>query len=372
MKRIGITGENGFIGTHLSNTIGLFGEKYIKIGFKKSFFGSEKLMDEFVSSCDVIIHLAGMNRHNDPQIIYDTNVSLTRILIDSLKRTASRAHLIFSSSSQEEKDNLYGKSKQKSRILLQEWAEHSSGTFTGLIIPNVFGPFGNPYYNSVVATFCYQVTHNIEPKIDIDGELKLIYVGELVNEFLSVVDAGLPNPNLVINHTAVYKVTQLLELIHTYKSEYSDKGIIPAIKNSFELNLFNTYRCYEDIAQKNPVKLIQHIDSRGAFSEIIRHHISGQTSFSTTHPGITRGNHFHTRKIERFTVISGEALIQLRRIGTDEVHNFYLSGDSPSFVDMPIWYTHNIKNIGDKELFTIFWINEPYNPEDPDTYFENV
>lgn len=256
--------------------------------------------------------------------------------------------------------------------MLQEWAEHSAGTFTGLIIPNVFGPFGNPYYNSVVATFCYQVTHNIEPKIDVDGELKLIYVGELVNEFLSVVDAGLSNPSLVISHTSVYKVTQLLELIHIYKSEYSDKGIIPAIKNSFEHNLFNTYRCYEDIAQKNPVKLIQHIDSRGAFSEIIRHHISGQTSFSTTHPGITRGNHFHTRKIERFTVISGEALIQLRRIGTDEVHNFYLSGDSPSFVDMPIWYTHNIKNIGDKELFTIFWINEPYNPEDPDTYFENV
>lgn len=112
MKRIGITGENGFMGTHLSNTIGLFGHKYKKIGFQKSFFDSEKLMDEFVSNCDVIIHLAGMNRHNDPQIIYDTNVSLTRILIDSLKRTDSHAHLIFSSSSQEEKDNLYGKSKK--------------------------------------------------------------------------------------------------------------------------------------------------------------------------------------------------------------------------------------------------------------------
>ena len=121
-----------------------------------------------------------------------------------------------------------------------------------------------------------------------------------------------------------------------------------------------------------PRKFQQHEDNRGSFVEIARVGISGQTSFSTTKPGITRGNHFHTRKIERFAVIKGKALIQLRKIGTNEVHNYYLDGIQPAFVDMPIWYTHNIKNIGDEMLYTIFWINEPYNSNDPDTYIEMV
>jgi UDP-2-acetamido-2,6-beta-L-arabino-hexul-4-ose reductase len=127
-----------------------------------------------------------------------------------------------------------------------------------------------------------------------------------------------------------------------------------------------------DIANYFPRKFTQHTDNRGAFVEIARHGIAGQTSFSTTVPGITRGNHFHTRKIERFAVIKGKALIQLRKIGTEEVLDFYLDGEEPAYVDMPIWYTHNIKNVGEEVLYTIFWINEPYDVGDPDTYFENV
>jgi UDP-2-acetamido-2,6-beta-L-arabino-hexul-4-ose reductase len=127
-----------------------------------------------------------------------------------------------------------------------------------------------------------------------------------------------------------------------------------------------------DIKNHFPVSFVEHVDDRGSFVEIIRLGVGGQVSFSTTVPGITRGNHYHTRKIERFAVIKGKALIQLRRIGTDEVLDFYLDGDAPSYVDMPIWYTHNIKNIGDEVLYTNFWINEFYAPNDPDTYFENV
>jgi len=127
-----------------------------------------------------------------------------------------------------------------------------------------------------------------------------------------------------------------------------------------------------DIKGHFPVKFTQHTDPRGAFVEVIRLNVGGQVSFSTTVPGITRGNHYHTRKIERFAVIKGKALIQLRRIGTEEVLDFHLSGDEPAYVDMPVWYTHNIKNTGDEELYTIFWINEFFDPNDPDTYFENV
>jgi UDP-2-acetamido-2,6-beta-L-arabino-hexul-4-ose reductase len=127
-----------------------------------------------------------------------------------------------------------------------------------------------------------------------------------------------------------------------------------------------------DIETHFPVKFVKNTDPRGAFVEVIRLNVGGQVSFSTTVSGITRGNHFHTRKIERFAVIKGQALIQLRQIGTGKVMDFYLSGDEPGFVDMPIWYTHNIKNTGDEELYTIFWINEFYDPNDADTYLEKV
>jgi UDP-2-acetamido-2,6-beta-L-arabino-hexul-4-ose reductase len=148
-------------------------------------------------------------------------------------------------------------------------------------------------------------------------------------------------------------------------------GIFPSLEDAFEKALFNTFRCYAP-QEHYPVKLTKHTDDRGSFVEIARTETSGQFSFSTTVPGITRGNHYHTRKAERFAVISGKALIQLRKIGTDEVIDYYLDGKEPAYVDMPIWYTHNIKNIGDEELITLFWINEPYNPKNADTYFENV
>lgn len=372
MLKIGITGQNGFVGAHLFNTLGLQPEVFTRIPFERSFFDNEEQLDSFVSACDVIVHLAALNRHNEAEVIYDTNVGLVKTLICSLERTNSSAHILISSSLQEEKDNLYGKSKKEGRELLAEWAKKSNAIFTGMIIPNVFGPFGHPYYNSVVATFSHQVAHDETPKIEVDGVLKLIYVGELVSDIIKAIQNSSNVEKLIVNHTSEAKVSELLALLQKYKEEYQVKGEIPTIATNFELNLFNTFRCYMDIANHFPVKFIEHTDSRGSFVEVIRLGVGGQVSFSTTVPGITRGNHYHTRKIERFAVIKGKALIQLRRIGTDEVLDFYLDGDEPAYVDMPIWYTHNIKNIGDEVLYTNFWINEFYNVNDPDTYFENV
>jgi UDP-2-acetamido-2,6-beta-L-arabino-hexul-4-ose reductase len=372
MIKIGITGQEGFVGTHLFNTIALFSNEFERVDYDISFFGDEVLLDKFVAQCDVIVHLAAMNRHNDPQVLYDTNVSLVKTLIQSLQRTSSKAHVILSSSSQEEKDNLYGKSKKVGRELLIEWANSAGATFTGLIIPNVFGPFGHPYYNSVIATFSHQISHGETPQIQVDGELNLIYVGELVAEILNKIRENKTNTAYLVPHTSIAKVSELLSFLQGYKNTYQDKGEIPVINNTFELNLFNTFRCYMDIAKHFPVKYTQHTDPRGSFVEVIRLGVGGQVSFSTTVPGITRGNHYHTRKVERFAVIKGKALIQLRRIGTTEVLDFYLDGNEPAYVDMPIWYTHNIKNIGDEMLYTNFWINEFYDINDPDTYFENV
>jgi UDP-2-acetamido-2,6-beta-L-arabino-hexul-4-ose reductase len=372
MLKIGITGQAGFVGTHLYNSLGLLPEKFERIDFQRNFFDNETDLDIFVAQCDVIVHLAAMNRHNEPQLIYDTNIKLVQKLTESLIRTNSTPHVLFSSSTQEERDNLYGKSKKGGRELMVQWAQKSGGKFTGMIIPNVFGPFGHPNYNSVVATFCHKLTHGETPVIEVDGEMKLIYVGELVAEIIKEITSESGKDGVVVGHTSVSKVSNMLSLLENYKEQYQEKGEIPAINTTFELNLFNTFRCYMDIKNHFPVKYIQHTDPRGSFVEVIRLGVGGQVSFSTTVPGITRGNHYHTRKIERFAVIKGKALIQLRRIGTDEVLDFHLDGHEPAYVDMPIWYTHNIKNIGDEVLYTNFWINEFYDANDPDTYFENV
>ncbi len=370
--RIGITGQDGFVGQHLYNTLGLFPEEFERINYHKDFFHDETKLNAFIGSCDVVVHLAAMNRHTNVETLYQTNICLVKQLIKSLEQTNSKAHVLFSSSSQEDKDNLYGKSKKIGREMLANWALKAKAAFTGLVIPNVFGPFGHPYYNSFIATFSHQLTHNELPKIEMDGEVKLIYVAELVDVMLKEIRRKKGNNLFEIPHTSVHRVSEILSLLESYKEQYFINGNIPALNSLFELNLFNTFRCYIDIKNHNPVKFVQHTDPRGTFVEVIRLGAGGQVSFSTTIPGITRGNHYHTRKIERFAVIKGKALIQLRRIGTEEVLDFYLDGKEPAYVDMPIWYTHSIKNIGEDDLFTNFWINEFYNSADADTYFEDV
>jgi UDP-2-acetamido-2,6-beta-L-arabino-hexul-4-ose reductase len=379
MIKAGITGQPGFVGTHLFNTLGLYPEKFERIPFKDEYFQDTAKLEAFVAQCDVIVHLAAMNRHNNPQVIYDTNISLVKQLIDACETTQSTPHILFSSSTQEERDNPYGKSKREGRELLEKWADKNNAQFTGLIIPNVFGPFGHPYYNSVVATFCHQLTHNEQPKIEVDGDLKLIYVGELVEQIIKIICmVAEENPNDVViqqvklQHTTEVKVSHLLKKLEEYKAGYFEKGEIPSLTNPFYRNLFNTFLCYIDHPSFFPFHLKLNTDDRGSFVETVKLNSGGQISFSTTVPGITRGNHFHTRKAERFAVIKGKAKIELRRIGTDKVLSFELDGTRPSFVDMPIWYTHNITNTGNEELYTIFWINEHFNPDDADTYYEKV
>jgi UDP-2-acetamido-2,6-beta-L-arabino-hexul-4-ose reductase len=375
MLKVGITGQAGFIGTHLFNFLNLKKDKIITIPFTDSYFKDQDKLKKFVSECDAIVHLAAMNRHGDPQVIYDTNLKLVNQLIEAMEVTGSRPHVLFSSSTQEERDNLYGKSKHDGRLLLKQWADRSQSRFTGFVIPNVFGPFGNPFYNSVIATFCHQLTHNEQSKIVIDANLQLIYVSELVDLFYQkIIDPvpGTDEDNHRVDYTSENKVSEILLTLQSFKNEYFNEHCFPELKSKFELDLFNTFRSYIDHHSRYPVLLKKNTDQRGAFTETIKSSLGGQFSFSTTNPGITRGNHFHIRKIERFIVIKGKAIIEIRKIGSSEILRFELNGEQPSFVDMPVWYTHNITNVGKEELITLFWINEFFNPDDPDTYFETV
>ncbi len=372
MINVGITGQAGFVGTHLFNYLNLDPGQFRTVPFKDEFFQDRKVFREWVAQCDTIVHLAALNRHNDPDEIYRTNVGLVRELLSALDDTGSVPHILFASSTQEDSDNPYGRSKKEGREMIADWAGRTGASFTGLVIPNVFGPFGHPYYNSVVATFSHQLTHGEKTRIDVDKSMQLIYVGELTRIIGEAILKRESNVEHRIPHTSEHRVTEILKLLEGYKSTYAENGTIPPLSTPFERNLFNTFRTYMDIPDYFPVMLKKHADDRGSFIETMRLGVGGQVSFSTTRPGVTRGNHFHTRKIERFVVIRGEALIQLRRIGTGEVLDFRLDGKHPSYVDMPVWYTHNITNTGKEELYTLFWINEFYNPDDPDTFFETV
>jgi UDP-2-acetamido-2,6-beta-L-arabino-hexul-4-ose reductase len=372
--KIGITGQSGFIGTHLYNTLGLYPQKYTSVPFKDEFFRDETSLGSFVKSCDAIVHLAALNRHNDPEHIYKTNIELVRKLIDACLVNDARPHILFSSSTQEELSNTYGKSKKEGRILFENWAKLSGAKFTGLVIPNVFGPFGNPYYNSVVATFCHQLTHNKKPSVIVDSDVNLIYVSQLVSFMLNEIDAtnGELVKTIVLPAPYSVKVSALLEKLSAFQSKYFSEGTIPDLNDELDRHLFETMLTYIDHESFFPFSLRMNSDNRGSFVETIKLGSGGQVSFSTTKPGITRGNHFHTRKSERFAVIKGQARIETRRIGTTRKLSFDLDGSHPSFVDMPVWYTHNITNTGMDDLYTIFWINESFNPEDPDTFYENV
>lgn len=370
MIKVGVTGSNGFIGWHLCQTLKLQIDKFEIIEFNRNWFENTNELDKFVSSCDIIVHLAGLNRHSEETSIYDTNIGLAKKLVDAFNRTNFKGQVLFSSSIQEERNNVFGNSKKEARGIFSKWAKDNGTQFKGLIIPNVYGAFGVPFYNSVVATFSHQLVNNESPKIETDAVLNLIYINDLVKVIIELFSKDEEVIN--IKHTDTYKVSEILEFLKQFKVAYFDNGQVPSLQNQFEINLFNTFRSYFNLYTHFPVKYKNNIDDRGNFVEIIRLGTGGQVSFSTTKPDITRGNHFHTRKIERFSVIKGKALIQLRKIGTNEVFDYYLSGDEPAYVDMPIWYTHNIKNIGEEELYTMFWINEFYDAKDPDTYFEKV
>jgi UDP-2-acetamido-2,6-beta-L-arabino-hexul-4-ose reductase len=376
MIKIGITGQSGFIGSHLFNTLGFFGNSFTRIPFEDSYFLNDEMLLSFVKDCDVIVHLAAVNRHKDLKVIYQTNIGLVQQLIAACEATKSTPNILFSSSIQEGRDNIYGKSKKDGRELFEQWAKRNNAKFTSLVIPNVYGPFGKPFHNSVVATFCYQLTHNITPIIENDAEIKLIYIGELIHQIIACITTFYSEKitvrKIFVEHTTTIKVSELFYRLTTFKEDYLEKGILPDIKNPFNRNLFNTFMCYIDHDMFFPFKLKINKDNRGSYIETMKSKSGSQVSFSITSPGITRGNHFHTRKAERFVVIKGKARIDFRRIGTDRVISFNLNGDEPSFVDIPIWYVHNITNTGKMELCTLFWISEFYDPNDPDTYSDNV
>ena len=368
-----ITGNKGFIGQHLVNNLKYINSSnYEVLQFSKEDFKKPSLLDDKVKKSSVIVHLAGLNRHENQSEIYNVNVHISKELVSSMKRVGFKGKLIFTSSIQETLNNSYGKSKKDSRNLFIKESKLNGFRFSGLILPNVFGPFGKPNYNSFIPTFCQKICSEQKVEIIENTKVQLIYIGTVIDLIINEIESRDSDFEIQVNPEKNITVSEVKDILIGFKKEYIDNNTIPKLESDFELNLFNTFRSFINIQDFFPIRHKDNIDERGNFIEILRSNSKGQYSYSTTKPNITRGNHFHTKKIERFSVIKGKSIIQLRRIGTDEIIELKLSGDNPSYVDMPVWYTHNISNIGDEELITLFWINEPHDINNPDTYSEKV
>ena len=367
--RIVISGHNGFIGGHLVRNISLNYSDAEIISLEKEDFKTQNFNGK-IQKDDFIFHLAGVNRADTEEEVFEENKKLNLALKNHLNEIKFSGKLFFSSSLQEETNTLYGKAKKEARIEFERLSKELGFKFYFLKIPNVFGPFCKPNYNSFIATFSDKLIKNETPNIIQDNKVVLIYINDVIHSILQLLDDHSPKIGSYVIQE--FKVSEVLKKLISFKQQYLEKGEFPKLKSSFDLNLFNTFRSYIDLKTYYPKNHILHSDERGFFSELSRSGSKGQSSFSTTKPQITRGNHFHTRKIERFSVIKGKARIQLRKYLTEEILSLELDGESPSFDDMPVWNTHNITNIGEEELLTFFWINEPYDKNDPDTYLENV
>jgi UDP-2-acetamido-2,6-beta-L-arabino-hexul-4-ose reductase len=368
---VGVTGPQGFVASHLIRALNCRRGTRAFPCPREAFDDAEKLA-AFVDQCDTVVHLAGMNRGDDAEI-YSTNVRLVNRLVEAAENVNHSLQIVFASSTQRDRDNPYGRSKKYGEMQLATWANRGvDRQAVNLIIPNVFGPGCKPFYNSVVATFCHQLARGDEPKILSDSEVEFIWVNDLVNriiEQLSIPGEGAREVRL--SGSARMLVSELLAKLRGFRNSHAKHDTVPDISDPLNASLYATYLSHLELEQHIHRPQV-HRDDRGHLFEIIRMAGGGQVFFSTTKPGVIRGNHFHTRKIEWFCVLKGEAAIRLRKVGDTEVHEFRVSGDAPQFVSIPVLYTHQIENVGTEELLTMFWCNEIFVPEDADTYFEKV
>lgn len=368
--RVGVTGSKGFIGGHLLRR--LSAETDIRVvPCSRSDFNDPFALASFVRECDCIVHLAGANR-GDEREVYGVNTTLIDRLIEALASYDRPPHLIFASSTQRDRANSYGRSKKYGEEQIRNWASRHSGRATMLVIPHVYGAGCKPFYNSVVATFCHQLTHDQQPIIIDDQQLELVWVNDLVEAIVEVVRRPATGIEVArVAGSAHISVTQLLSKLRGFRQSYFEEKIVPNITEPFDASLYSTFLSHVELKDHCHRPRL-HTDARGQLFEILRLAGGGQIFFSTTKPGVIRGNHFHSRKVEWFCVVRGEAIIRLRRVGDSHTHEFRVSGAEPQFISIPPLYTHQIENVGSDELLTMFWCNEIFQASDPDTFFEQV
>lgn len=363
--KLAITGSAGFLGWHSRCALKMRGDEVVAIDHSAAAAAS---LEDAVRDVDVVLHLAGVNR-DEPDALREVNLSLARDLTAAMDRAGVRPTVVYANSVQSGNGTPFGDGKQAAAEHLSTWGQAAGAPVADVRLPNLFGEHGRPHYNSVVATFCQELAAGGEPVIKRDRQIPLLHVQDAVDIMLELATSaasGVVSPD---GHPT--GVSTVLEMLTGFHSAYAT-GDIPDIADPLHLALFNTYRSFT-FPQHFPIRPPLRADQRGHLFEAVRGH-GGQAQVfcSTSHPGVTRGEHFHRRKVERFLVLRGSGEIALRRLFDDEIVRFEVRGDAPAIIDMPTMWAHSITNTGDDELMTLFWANEILDPQRPDTYPELV
>ncbi len=388
--KILVTGAKGFVGKNLIAE--LRNRKYEDI-FEYDIDTDPALLEQYTRECDFVFNLAGVNRPKDPKEFMEGNFGFASVLLDSLKKAGNKAPVLITSSIQAELDNPYGESKRAGENLMFEYSKETGAPVYVYRLPNVFGKWCRPNYNSAVATFCNNIAAGLPIQVnDPSVVMHLVYIDDVVDEFINAMngkatqlsDVGskgaAPLESVEIGRMAstddrfkgvpiVHEITlgKIVELIESFKTS-RENLTIPDMSDPFTSKLYSTYLSYLP-TDSFSYPLDMHCDDRGSFTEFIRNKDRGQVSVNISKPGITKGQHWHHSKNEKFLVVKGKGLIRFRKIDSEEIIEYPVSGDKLEVVDIPTGYTHSIVNVGDEDMVTVMWANEPFNPEKPDTYF---
>lgn len=369
--KILITGAKGFVGrnltAHLSAT-----DKHELLLFDID--TDETLLTQYAKECDFVFHLAGINRPKNEEEFMKGNYGFTGVLLEKLEKAGNACPVVTTSSIQAELSNPYGESKKAGEDLLFEYGRRTGAKIIIYRLTNVYGKWSRPNYNSAVATFCYNIAHDLPVQVNEANPLmRLVYIDDLLNELVLCLKG---NEHMGSDGFAYVPVISEIHLKEIPRLLYSFREMrknlqVPDFSDDFAKKLYSTYLSFLD-ENDFAYGLESHVDNRGSFTEIVRTPERGQVSVNISKPGITKGNHWHHTKNEKFLVVRGRGTICFRKIGEEKVITYEVSGDDLKVVDIPCGYTHNITNIGDEDMVTVMWANEAFDPDRPDTYFEEV
>lgn len=395
--KILVTGAKGFVGQNL--VVSLENIKNRKDRTRSLVIddiyeydlGDEDKLEKYCKDCDFVFNLAGVNRPKNQSEFMKGNFDFVSTLLNTLKNYNNKCGVMLSSSIQaillgRYAGSEYGRSKLAGEEIFFEYGKENDVNVYVYRFPNLFGKWCKPNYNSVVATFCHNIANDLEITVnDVGAELELLYIDDLINEMLDILEnkehhCDFDGMNAVADDNGrycyvptTYHVTlgKVVELLNKFKEQPGTLVISEIPDNSFAKKLYSTYLSYLP-REKTIFPLKMSIDERGSFTELLKTENCGQFSVNISKPGITKGQHWHHSKNEKFLVVSGKGLIQFRDIYSNEIIEYYVSGDRLEVIDIPTGYTHNIINIGESDMVTIMWANEKFNPEHPDTYYEEV
>ena len=368
--KILITGAKGFVGRNLIAELRNQGFSDL---LEFDLDTEPSILDDYAHDCQFVFHLAGVNRPKEQAEFMEGNFGFTSLLLEALQKHQNKAPVLITSSVQAAFDNPYGQSKKAGEDLIFKYGKENSVEVFVYRLPNVFGKWCRPNYNSAVATFCHNIANDLPIQInDPNVLMKLVYVDDVVASFIDKLKNGLTLKcdfeQILPEHEI--KLGDIAGLLHSFK-ESRENLHLPDLNDSFTKKLYSTYLSYLPTDQFSyPLKM--NIDNRGSFTEFLKTNDRGQVSVNISKPHITKGNHWHHTKNEKFLVVSGKGVIRFRRIDSEEIIEYFVSGEKLEVVDIPVGYTHNIENVGESDMVTIMWVNEIFDKEKPDTYFLEV